>query len=170
MGTKESRESGGAALYTWLYRHCNKWLLKINARYKRPISVINNRVNWKARDRETVKTLISIRNKSESDLSCPMQSRNWFLSKLHRGTTICKQLNKLPLTSAFLARYSESTTEYQMRRLALAVSKTREKSISRWQLLRIAGLSDERASILTQEAMRHLERAGIIKRSKHKAR
>ncbi|GEM_PF-487530 len=163
-GTKEARVNGGAALYIWLYRHCNEWLLKINKRYKRRIPIINNRVNWKKRDIDIVKTLIAIRDSSEGELKNPLQSSNWYLSKLDRGTTITKQLKKLPLTSEFLSRYAETTAEYQMRRLALAISNAKGQVIRRWQLLRNAGLSDERATNLTKNFLNHLEQTGVVVR------
>ncbi len=57
-----------------------------------------------------------------------------------------KKLNLLPLLSCTLNRYQESIFEFQARRLAITVIKTKQTSegMSRWQLMRSTSLSKER--------------------------
>lgn len=62
-------------------------------------------------------------------------------------------MDKLPLVSTFLARYSESISDYQIRRLTRVYISgiSQDTSLADWVVLREAGLSEQR---LTEEASR----------------
>lgn len=134
------------ALYARLYRAQYVWLLQVNAKKRVPYPSPNNRVNWSDRDRKTAKKLMQIITALEEDLSLPRLSRSFLLHQLPNNASIEKNLNKLPRCRTILKYYSETTAEYQIRRLTVAAVKQRMDGldIRRWSLLRQAGLSDER--------------------------
>mgnify|MGYP000058900663 FL=1 len=155
VGTKVGRaKDKGGATYAWLYRHQRKWLLKINEHFKRPSNYKNNRVNWAVRDKSLVRHLVYIRNKSELDILLPRQSKKWFIQQLPHAGSIENYLSKLPLTSAFLQKYQETVSEYQIRRFTREFINPANKLLSFWALHRKAGLSEERMTLLTKKFMR----------------
>jgi hypothetical protein len=155
VGTKVGRaKNKGGATYAWLYRHQRKWLIKINEHFKRPSNYKNNRVNWAVRDRSLVRYLVSIRNKSEFDILLPRQSKKWFIQQLPHAGSIENGLSKLPLTSAFLQKYQETVSEYQIRRFTREFINPENKFLPFWALHRKAGLSEERMTLLTKKFMR----------------
>lgn len=155
VGTKVGRtKNRGGATYAWLYRHQRKWLLKINEHFKRPSNYKNNRVNWAERDRSLVRNLVYIRNQSELDIFLPRQSKNWFIQQLPHAGSIENYLPKLPLTSAFLQKYQETVSEYQIRRFTREFINPENKFLPFWALHRKAGLSEERMTSLTKKFMR----------------
>ena len=156
FGTKIARASGGGAIYAWLYRHDRDWLLKINLRYKHPIPVVNNRVNWRQRDIQLVRELTKIRDFYLLDIEGERRSQKWYLSQLDRGTSVENYFKKLPLTSEFLHRFSEDVSDYQIRRITNTLVNERNEKIARWVLLRKSGLSDERMTSLTAEFLKNL--------------
>lgn len=146
FGVKLGRSNGGGAYYTWLYRHDKDWLLTTNKLHALPITTVNNRVDWIKRDRAVVRQLIQARNSSMQELASPRRSKNWFLSKINQGLSVEKGLNKLPLTQSFFSKYCEGISDYQVRRIKLAIKTLRAEgySLKRWRILRKVGLSDER--------------------------
>ncbi|PTS79952.1 transposase [Aeromonas sp. HMWF036] len=154
-GVKQARLSH-QALYAWLYRHDRRWLLEFNRQNHQSSVRENQRVNWPQKDRATCRQLLKILNVHEPSLDCPRLSRRWFLSKLSSSAMIEKNLSKMPLTSLFLQRYCEDIADYQIRRLALYARSLVQSghSLSRWRLLRLAGLSDERLTSLADDLLR----------------
>jgi hypothetical protein len=155
LGTKLARSDGAGGVYAWLYRHDRSWLLTINAKHKRPIENQTSRVDWKRRDIAFVKQLIRVRNDSETDLYLPRQSKQWFIHHLQSQSCVEKNKIKLPLTYLFLERYQETVPEYQIRRLTRACIHS-DDVLPRWQLLRQAGLSDDRISDLAKSFLREI--------------
>ncbi len=146
-GTKMARSiADGGALYSWLYRHDQDWLLSVNKQYRLKVPVVNNRVNWTKRDLLLVRQFFRIKKQVEQEIETPRRSRNWYLKQLKNNSSIEKNLNKLPLCKAFFSRNVENISSYQIRRLKLAKKKntSQGKQLVRWKLLRFAGLSDER--------------------------
>ncbi|MAD53812.1 MULTISPECIES: TnsD family Tn7-like transposition protein [unclassified Idiomarina] len=154
-GVKRARAEGFAGLYTWLYRYDNSWLLGLNAKLKHREPSLAKRVNWDSQDLTTVKMLISIRNQVEPILEGPRRSKNWYLSQLDNKSKLEKNLRKLPKCSLFLHMYSETISDFQIRRMTrVAAKRTQEdEQLKRWDILRSAGLSEER---LTQGAREFL--------------
>ncbi|MFB2730085.1 TnsD family Tn7-like transposition protein [Shewanella mangrovisoli] len=152
LGTKQARLHGSQDLYMWLYRHDYEWLMKINKRYQRAITYEDKRVNWQKRDRTLVRELFRLLHGFDEVLDAPRLSSTYLLSQLGLGTLSTKQYRKLPLTAAFLSKYSESIYQYQIRRLTRQYIDLfqRHIKIERWKLLRCAGLSEERLQPLTQ--------------------
>lgn len=142
------------ALYARLYRKHKNWLLKVNHNaLPAPISPAKPRVNWSIRDREFIKQLIKIRDDLLEDLNSPQWTTKFFIKKLGHVSLIEKNWHVLPLTKAFLNRYAESTSCYQIRRLTRTYinQATENKTYPASIFLRLSGLSLDR---LTPEAHR----------------
>lgn len=149
-GAKLARSNGGDAIYTWLYRYHKKWLLKTNRHFRLPVHCIDRRVDWQARDWHIVRSMYRALYNSEGHLDCARRSRLWFFHQQEMSYTIEKNLAKLPLTAAFLDRYAEDTTEYQIRRITRTIARSYPNDLPMWQLLRKSGLSGERITSLAQ--------------------
>ena len=147
---KEARKKDGG-LYAWLYRHDKTWLLSYNSSHHSKYIERGLKSDWTKRDRLYVKQLINIKNTLIWDLNSPRRSSNWWLNQAETSSTVEKNLEKLPLVSSFLTRYSENVSDYQIRRLTrVYISKISQgMSLSDWIILREAGLSEQR---LTAEA------------------
>lgn len=152
-GVKGGRERGSSgAIYAWLYRNDRAWLLAYNSSIPMPSRTAGGRVDWAKRDAQIARRLFRILYDHEGLLGNPRMSAAWFCHRLDRGNSVSKNLNKLPKVRIFLERYSETITEYQLRRLANAWGKqeSRHKPIQDWELLRAAGLSDQRMTAGTK--------------------
>jgi hypothetical protein len=146
------------ALYARLYRNNYDWLMHINSLFHAEKVVVNNRVDWKQRDRKIARELYCVYGELCEDLNAPHLSRTFLLHQLEQRGTVAKQLHRLPRCSTLLSFYSESITEYQVRRLTrayLAMQKS-EQEIKRWSLLRQAGLSDERMTDIVVELLKDI--------------
>jgi len=124
-GIKPARKvKYGGAIYTWLYRHDRSWLLAFNQVHRQaPVKPSESRVNWVCRDWQTVRALFKILYKTETENVKSRMSSRWFMMQLPKSQTLSKYLHKMPLTKAFLERYSETVTEYQLRRVVRYVSE-----------------------------------------------
>lgn len=149
---KLARQKDGG-LYAWLYRHDKAWLLSYNRSHHSKHIESGLKHDWAKRDRLYVKQLINIKNTLIWDLDSPRRSSNWWLHQAQISSTAERNLEKLPLVSSFLARYSETVSDYQIRRLTrVYISRISSgESLSDWIMLREAGLSEQR---LTEEASR----------------
>lgn len=149
---KKARQKDGG-LYAWLYRHDKAWLLTYNKSHHSKHIESGLKHDWSERDRLYVRKLIKLKSTLIWDLDSPRRSSNWWLKQAETSSTIEKNLEKLPLVSSFLARYSENVSDYQIRRLTrVYISRISSgESLSDWIILREAGLSEQR---LTGEASR----------------
>ena len=149
---KQARQKDGG-LYAWLYRHDKTWLLSYNRSHHSKHIENGIKHDWGKRDRLYVRQLIKIKNTLIWNLDSPRRSSNWWLNQAKASSTVEKNLDKLPLISSFLSRYSESVSDYQIRRLTrVYISRISSgESLSDWIILRKAGLSEQR---LTAEASR----------------
>ena len=149
---KQARQKDGG-LYAWLYRHDKTWLLFYNRSHHNKYIENGLKHDWGERDRLYVRKLINIKNTLIWDLDSPRKSSNWWLNQAKTSSTVEKNLEKLPLVSSFLTRYSENISDYQIRRLTrVYISRVSQgMSLSDWIILREAGLSERR---LTEQASR----------------
>jgi hypothetical protein len=156
-GIKTARNvNHGGALYAWLYRHDNDWLMSFNRKNKQSDSSTSFRkVDWASRDRRTVRGMFQILYKSDFEPVSRRMSKRWFLQQFSQEATLSKNIDKLPLTAAFLDRYSETITEYQLRRVAMYVSekKLKNSEYRPWEMLRGVGLSKQRMTMSTEQAL-----------------
>ncbi|SFL18529.1 TniQ protein [Pseudovibrio ascidiaceicola] len=145
-GARQARLSGFGAVYAWLYRHDKDWLMKVNQKHHKPEATRKARVEWPKRDSKTLRALVRLRNQFENQQNGPRRSRNWYLRKIDHAASVEKHLDQLPQCRTFLARHSESISDYQMRRIRSTVLglKHQGASVKRWRVLREAGLSEER--------------------------
>ncbi len=152
-GTKLARLTGGSACYAWLYRHDKDWLLSTNAQYQVHGIITNCRVDWHSRDLVVTRKLISIKNTYGTQLNSPRWSKRWFLSKIEMTSVIEKNISKLPLTHLFFKKYCEDISAYQLRRIKFTISSLNSSTtqLSRWVVLRMAGLSDTRLRPLAKQ-------------------
>jgi len=163
---KENQTIKGArkinpALYAWLYRNDKTWLINTNKNYHQRHIPKGFTVDWQRRDSEFVRSLIKINDHTCFDLTLPRKSKKWWMNQTYSVSMIEKNLDKLPLVSAFLNRYSEDVSNYQIRRLShvLIDSILNNETLQRWEILRLARLSDER---ITSDSGRFLEQAHSI--------
>ena len=160
FGPKKARaNSFGGVVYAWLYRHDRQWLLDINAEFKLARTTQNNRVDWIKRDKEVEEQLKKIIEENRHNPERPRRTKNWLLLQTPKGPSNSKNLNKLPLTLAFLNTASETISEYQVRRLERAINKLElaGQEVKRWTILRMAGLSKQRITPPAQEVIDNLE-------------
>ncbi len=148
LGPKEARYAtkSGRKLYIKIYRADKKWLLDVNKQYRVKRATPKNRVSWRKRDFETVKAMFHHLYQSH-DMTTPRRSKRWFLSQLHNSATIENNLYRLPKTTAFLTRYTESYQDYQSRRLvitAIEFAKIKKRA-KKWQLYRNARINTQRS-------------------------
>lgn len=163
---KENQSIKGArkinqALYAWLYRNDKTWFINTNKNYHQHHIPKGFTVDWQRRDSEFVRSLIKINDHTCFDLTLPRKSKKWWMNQTDSVSMIEKNQDKLPLVSAFLNRYSEDVSNYQIRRLShvLIGSILNNQILQRWEILRLAKLSDER---ITPESSRFLEHAYSI--------
>lgn len=158
-GIKTSRQINGA-LYAWLYRNDKAHLMRVNTRFHQKTSSSSIKIDWSARDIQTVKLLFHVLYQIIDDNAAPRQSRNWFLKQLPLSATIEKNLSRLPLTLEFLNHYCEDISCYQIRRITFTVIKYKllEQPIVRWKLLRYSGLSNERLTQTTLNFLKNIKR------------
>lgn len=155
-GPKRCRDNGGGALYATLYRNDREWLLRTNRQHPAPVRKRTTSVDWGVRDSTLFAELCDLWVCRTEEPS-PRRSQGWYLAQLGGVSTIRGNLDKLPCTANFLAAYSESVEQYQARRIRLAIRTLSESGLplKRWEILRAAGLSEERLkplarTILTQ--------------------
>lgn len=156
MGVKGARKNGGGALYAWLYRNDIKWLMELNQQYNCPDKNGDYiRVDWRARDRQFVRQLFGFLYTYEDSPPSQCMSANWFIEKLDSSAMVYRKRNELPLTWKFLKRYSESVTEFQLRRAAFycAQCELSGNVVKTWELLKGAGLSDQRMTVQTRQVL-----------------
>jgi len=145
-GSPNQARKRNPALYARLYRNHHDWLMLINQNFSSVKTQGNHCVDWPKRDRIVSINLLRICERLSDDLNAPHLSRTFLIHQLQNHATIEKNLSRLPRCTQLLNIYTESTSEYQARRLSrayLAMKKNGEE-IKRWSLLRKAGLSDQR--------------------------
>ncbi|GIA21358.1 transposase [Vibrio cholerae] len=159
-GIKAARkvESGGA-VYAWLYRHDRAWLLKFNRQQKQPRELPGFKIDWHQRDLLTIRALRKLPACTDLMYKGPRISANYLLSHLPNRSSIEKNLDKLPLVRMYLQRYTETITEYQLRRLMTTCAEFHKDGvpIKQWVALRNAGLSKERLTEDTQRVLNELQ-------------
>lgn len=158
-GVKNGRRLGGGAAYSSLYRRDRDWLLQINKRYRAGIRRRVSRVDWGCRDLELFEKLRDIKRSQPMGLDSPRQSKRWYLAQIGRMTSIVKHLDKLPLTSAFLATCSEDIEAYQVRRIRVVMRTLVGSGIplKRWRILRAAGLNEIRLKTSARDFLNEVE-------------
>ncbi len=153
------KKERNAALYAWLYRHDRKWLITINQGAKRIEVCRKARVDWHRRDLIFVRLLIKRYEANVVNLFAPRRTHSWFTQELRHKASFEKNLHRLPLCETFLNRYSESISKYQIRRCIAFANRLdlQQDSIKRWEIERLAGLSQERVTPKTELFLQRIE-------------
>ncbi|GAA3923758.1 TnsD family Tn7-like transposition protein [Litoribacillus peritrichatus] len=159
-GVNVSRRSGFGGVYAWLYRNDRSWLMAFNKSHKQSRSAKKFRVRWQNRDRCLVKQLIGIRNQSELELQSPRWSKARFMSQSRKRATLEKHLSLLPLCRLFFDLYTESVSEYQIRRITCTIIELgkNNRALRRWRVLRNSGLSEARLTDLARQFLKEVIR------------
>lgn len=159
-GAKAARkvESGGA-LYAWLYRNDRIWLMEFNKQHKLPRDLPGLKVDWHRRELAAIRQWRKLLADTEPLYTGPRFSANYLLAHLPNSSTIEKNLDKLPLVRMYLQRYTETITEYQLRRLANTCFGLYQNSglLKKWVVLHKAGLSKDRLTPDTKRVLKELQ-------------
>jgi hypothetical protein len=160
LGAKAARKvEPGGALYAWLYRNDKAWLMDFNKQHKLPRDLPGLKVDWHRRELAAIRQLRKLLADTEPHYTGPRFSANYLLAHLPNRSTIEKNLDKLPLVRMYLQRYTETITEYQLRRLANTCFGLYQNSglLKKWVVLRKAGLSKERLTPDTKRVLKELQ-------------
>lgn len=157
----KSARAVNRALYAWLYRNDKAWLMHTNKKNHKYHIPEGTKINWNQRDIKIVRLLVEKNKAIIWDMYTPRRSKKWWVQQTNSIATVEKNLDKLPLVAAFLGRYSEDVSDYQIRRVSRVLIKSigKKEVLSRWVVLRQAKLSEQRMTSLTD---RFLEVANNI--------
>ena len=153
---KELRQHA-PALYTRLYRQDRKWL-RGNTPQQEQAPKNGRRIDWQLRDRMSAHQIVGEGKRYRRNDVRRRISRRLLAGSTRRLSWFEKRLDLLPITAKALNKYSESTTEYQRRRIDRAVAALRRKGerVASWKIYRMAGL---RPNIATEVKQYVSERA-----------
>ena len=149
----------GKALYAWLYRNDKCWLMAFNFEHKEQRTNPELKADWHRRDLVAIRQLRKLLQEIAPSYAGPRLSANFLLCKLQQSSTIEKNLDKLPLVRMFLQRYTETITEYQIRRLTNTCAEMQRQGepLKKWLVMRKAGLSQERLRPDAQTVLNELQ-------------
>lgn len=147
----ELRRINGA-LYTWLYRNDKEWLNRNSPQLRATVN-INSRVDWEQRDdeifnkvKEAVTAMLAMNRKPQRITISSIGSMIGLRPLLE------KHLEKLPKTKSYLEDYTESITDYQIRRIHWAIQELQKEGqeLQLWRIFRLAGIREEYQKNLEQ--------------------
>ena len=117
------------------------------------------KADWHRRDLVAIRQLRKLLQEIAPSYAGPRLSANFLLCKLQQSSTIEKNLDKLPLVRMFLQRYTETITEYQIRRLTNTCAEMQRQGepLKKWLVMRKAGLSQERLRPDAQTVLNELQ-------------
>ncbi len=131
--------------YAWLYRNDKEWI-EIYFPDKIPAGERNNgftsRVNWNQRDLELLKE-IEIEYKKLITQNKPIRITKSLLGKrTGKSATLEINLDKLPITKAYIDGIIESVEDFQIRRVRKICEQLYETkgSLKKWEVVKKAGL------------------------------
>ena len=136
---KELRQHA-PALYMRLYRHDQKWL-RANTPQQEQVRT-GRRIDWRRRDRTTARQIVRAGKRYRQNDVHRRISRRLLAGSASRLSSFEKYLDLLPITARALKKYSESTAEYQRRRIDRAVTVLRREGerVTSWKIYRMANL------------------------------
>ena len=116
------------------------------------------RIDWQLRDRMSARQIVGEGKRYRRNDVRRRISRRLLAGSTRRLSWFEKRLDLLPITAKALNKYSESTTEYQRRRIDRTVAALRRKGerVASWKIYRMAGL---RPNIATEVKQYVSERA-----------
>ena len=124
-----------------LYRQDRKWLLDNTPRQERATRN-DKRTDWQLRDRRIARQIVRVAKKYRKDGDRRRLSK-WLLARSAGYVSLIeKHLDLLPVTAKALNKYSESSTEFQCRRIDRAVNtlwRNGERVVG-WRIYRMANI------------------------------
>lgn len=130
-------------IYMWLYKNDKDWL-KSNAPKYNSTQNKSYRVDWNDRDEQLFIHVRKIINEIMQNDTKPTRVT---ISRVGKETgclaILEKHLEKLPITKTYLLDNIESIEDFQKRRVIWAAKELKKKddNISRWEIIRKAGLN-----------------------------
>lgn len=147
------------ALYNRLYRNCREWLLTNSPKLKVQ-KIEASRINWAVRDREIlqqVKQAVEELNQITPPVRLTVSRIG---TEIGQRNLLEKKINKMPQTKVFLESVTESTEQFQIRRVRFFVEKLRDKGeLLEWRLKRLAGLRSDISPVVQAEINRLIQQA-----------
>ena len=140
LSLKELRQHS-PALYMRLYRQDRKWLLDNTPRQERTTRN-GRRIDWQFRDRRIARQIVRVA-KTHRENGDRRRLSKWLLARSASYVSfIEKHLDLLPVTAKALNKYSESSTEYQCRRIDRAVNTLRRNGerVVGWRIYQMANI------------------------------
>lgn len=138
-------------LYSWLYRNDREWLLSKNVKGNRQNLGLQLKINWKQVDdqlcEEIKKAILRLQIESPERRVC----KTHIAKIVNKGKYIkSTNMDRLPKSKDYLLSKTESISEYQGRRIRRAVLdlKKQGRSVTKWNILKFAGISRPGKEIL----------------------
>lgn len=155
-------------LYTKLYRYDHKWLMENSPKI---VPQGNTKVvDWETRDKTILKSAKeAVKKMFDGNIKPTRVTINSVGKKTGWFAWLEKHPDKLPLSIAYMRRVSESTVDFQVRRVKWAAREINHQGISviRWKIERIAGLpavySPEVGTAIRKEIDRYIKKDAKIK-------
>lgn len=128
--------------YTWLYRHDRAWLMQIVEKHRQRISMNTSCINWPMRDVQWMREIGRTYELLLTSATPIRITKSALIQSVEHPSTLEKSLYRLPLTSAAIAEFFESTEQFQCRRLEWAAAKIEGTGevVKAWRLQRLAGV------------------------------
>ena len=130
------------ALYTWLYRHDQKWLAA-NQPPRKKSKPARSRVDWEMRDQEIAGQVKTAALRIKNCSGMPVQVTATAIGRaIGRQSLLENRLDKLPFTRMVIRSVVESVEDFAVRRVTHVAGRLRTESgiFERWQLVKAAGL------------------------------
>ncbi|MBB5335734.1 transcriptional regulator with XRE-family HTH domain [Pectinatus brassicae] len=152
--------------YMFLYRHDQAWLMKILPIAKAP-SGNNGYIDWQQRDLEILVQLqraYSILLQKNKIIRICKSSLGKQIAEL---SILNKKKDKLPLSQAFIARVTETTQQFQIRRCQQIIKEMHAEGIflPEWKVWRKAGLRHKDYNLIKNYLNWNSSQGGIFTRN-----
>ncbi|MCA1321979.1 TnsD family transposase [Bacillus tianshenii] len=132
------------ALYMWLYRNEKEWLLNNLPLAKKPVKT-KSRIDWASRDEEYSFLIIKETVNILIEIPLTRVTKTKIAKKLDLLAKFEKSITKVPNSQKILEDVTETTEEFQIRRIRYFAAKFRIDNIpySKSSLARVAGIKNE---------------------------
>lgn len=137
------------ALYTWLYRHDQRWLNENSPAHRQCVPK-NDRVDWNARDAELASRIVSAANHIKLSPGRPRRVTVRSIGlELGKQPRLQKYKRRLPRIQSALKAHVESTEQFALRRIrwvvdTLTIQRSRP---TRSEIMRSAGIGSRALSM-----------------------
>lgn len=149
------------ATYAWLRRNDTHWFKDVCATLPRAASRRNGRVDWAKRDNDLAAQARKFVAEERRRINRSRISHTRILRYLNREAMVRANYQRLPVLHRTLIELSESTEEFQMFRIDVAIDKLVHSGLfpSCWRLQRLARLKKWTPSLMSYAISRGLEKS-----------